>query len=252
MNKSDAGSGPSVRSVGRVLQILELFAATQKPARLTVIARALDLPKSSCSALLNTLRVKGYLYEVGGDVGYYPTRRWLDRASAISAADPIARWLRPVMESLHAQTGETVVVAQRVETSSCYVEVIESNQNIRYSAQVGECKPLHATASGKALLATMPAAERRSLLNRGPLQPLTPVTIVESELLEADLDRGRARGWYITEGETESDVTGVAVALQIGEESYAMVVAGPLYRMNSRIETIAAALQSAARDVAAL
>lgn len=252
MNTSGAGTAPPVRSVRRVLQILDLFAATQRPARLTEIALALRLPKSSCHALLSTLKASGYLYEVASAVGYYPTRRWLDRASAISAADPIARRLRPMMESVHADTGETVVVAQRADTSSCYIEVVESSQNIRYSAQVGECKPLHATASGKALLATMPAAERRSLLTRATLRSLTPLTIVEPDVLEADLDRGRARGWYVTEGETESDVAGVAVALRIDDEPYAVVVAGPLYRMSTRLETIAATLRSAAQDVGAL
>ena len=59
------------------------------------------------------------------------------------------------------------------------------------------------------------------------------------------LPRGAARGWYGNLGESIPDLIGLAWPLRIGGEAYAISVAGPRYRMEARIEDIAAMLRSA-------
>ena len=146
-----AARGP-VKSAQRVLEILDYFASTRAPATLSALSSALELPKSSCLALIATLHVSGYLYEVKPGVGYYPTRRWLDRATGITASDPLATKMRPVMLALSEETGETIILGKRAGDRVIYIEVVESSQTLRYAAVAGQFKPLHGTASGKALL----------------------------------------------------------------------------------------------------
>src|SRR4051812_8820285 len=103
----------SVKSAQRVIDILEYFVLTRAPATLSALALALEIPKSSCLALIDTLQSKGYLYEVRPRVGYYPTRRWLDRATIISGSDPLVARVRPVMLALSEDFGETLIFGKR-------------------------------------------------------------------------------------------------------------------------------------------
>lgn len=234
-----------VRSVRRVLSIFELFAGQRKPATLSTVARALELPKSSCLALLKTLEAGGYLYEVAPRAGYYPTRKWLDTARLISEADPMAARLRPALEALHARTGETVVLARRSEGQVVYIDVvIESAANIRYSAQPGRLMPIHATASGKALLGNMSEPERKRLLDSIALPSLTPETTTDKHALEVELAAGEARGWHTTLNETEPNVTGLAAVVEMAGEPYALVIAGPAYRLEPRLDELGAILRA--------
>jgi IclR family transcriptional regulator, acetate operon repressor len=239
----------SVRSVRRLLDIIEFFATTRKPATLSMIAHAIGLPKSSCSALLATLVESGYLYEIAPRAGFYPTRRWLEAFSTISSADPLAAWIRPILQTLGNATGETVVLAKRSGAAVSYLEVIESDEAIRYAARVGQRRPLYATASGKAILATMSHDERRRLIGTGPFTGLAPG--IESDLvkLERDLESSRARGWYATTGETQVGVSGIAVTIAIGGEPYAIVIAGPSYRIDDRFQEFAALLFAARASI---
>ena len=50
-----------VKSASRVLDLLEIFAAAPSPLGVSELARRLSIPKSSVSALLRTLLLRGYL-----------------------------------------------------------------------------------------------------------------------------------------------------------------------------------------------
>jgi DNA-binding IclR family transcriptional regulator len=53
-----------VKLVARTLDLFEVFAAEQRPLALNQLARLLDVPMSSCLALIRTLVGRGYLIEV--------------------------------------------------------------------------------------------------------------------------------------------------------------------------------------------
>ena len=65
-----------VRQAANVLEILEYFARTKRPATLAELASHFGWPRSSTFNLLTTLTEKGYLYEPRPRAGYYPTPRW--------------------------------------------------------------------------------------------------------------------------------------------------------------------------------
>ena len=60
-----------VKSVGRVLRVLELFEKHQTPLSATQICNSLDLPKSSANALLKSLVQLGYLSIDGPTKNYF-------------------------------------------------------------------------------------------------------------------------------------------------------------------------------------
>lgn len=231
-----------VKSADRTLQILEAFAAAGEPLGIAELARRLAIPVSACYALLRTLELRGYLYELGLRKGWYPTLRWLQQAHAIAAHDPLLERVAPLLEALGKATGETIVFGKRSATEVVYLNVVESPHSIRYSAQPGDRKPLHSSSAGKAILGALPAAKRAALLDELKLARVTPNTIVRRDLLEQDLAAGAKRGWYATRGENVADVHALGAPLRIDGELYAVVVAGPAHRIESALKTHAAAL----------
>jgi DNA-binding IclR family transcriptional regulator len=237
-----------VKSAQRILEIFELYAARGEPATLTSIASALKMPKSSCLALLTTLASNGYLYEVRQS-GYYPTRRWLDKAQAISANDPLAEMIRPVLAGLREDTGETLIFGKLSDERILYIEVVESWQTLRYTAVTGQFKPLHGTASGKAALSALPAVERKALIATLDLKKMTSRTVTDAVALERDIEQGIARGWQISRGENVADAAAVAVPVLLRKEIYVLVAAGPMQRMETKLKTVGERLCDARREI---
>ena len=241
----------TVKSADRTLQILETFATAGEPLGIAELARRLAIPVSACYALLRTLELRGYLYELGLRKGWYPTLRWLQKARAVAEHDPMLERVTPLLEALGRATGETIVFDKRSGTEVVYLNVVESPHSIRYSAQPGDRKPLHSSAAGKALLGALPPAERAALLDTLKLARVTRNTLVRRELLDKDLAAGAKRGWYATRGENVADVHALGAPVRIDGELYAVVVAGPAHRIEAALKPLAEALQRTARAIGA-
>ena len=218
------------------------------PAPLGEIARILKLPKSSCLALLQTLEGSGYLYQLRGG-HYYPTTRWLANATQISSRDQVLRRVRPVLEALRDETGETILFAKRVGTQALYLDIVESRQITRYTAEVGQTKPLHCSASGHALLGGMAVAAREALIRRLALPKLTDHTVVDPAALSARIKASAARGWYHSLREYHPETAAVGVPVQIDGDIYAVLMAAPHQRLGKSMAQAGARLIEATRPL---
>lgn len=241
-----------VKSADRTVLLLEAFAAAGEALGVAELARRLAIPVSACHGLLKSLAERGYLYELGPRKGWYPTLRWFQQARLVATRDPLVKRVAALLDALCAETGETVVLAKRAGSSLTYLSVSESQNPIRYSAQVGDRKPLHSSAAGKALLGAMPAAARAALLDGLKLTRVTPRTIVRREALEKDLAAGARRGWYVTRGENVADVHAISMPLRLDGEDYALVLAGPGPRLEANLKANAAALARAKKEIEVL
>jgi DNA-binding IclR family transcriptional regulator len=99
---------------------------------------------------------------------------------------------------------------------------------------VGQGTPLHATSSGKVLLAHAPEAVRKDALSRA-LQRFTPATITDPEVLRQDLDHIVEQGWGATVEEYEVGLSAVAAPVRAadGDVIAALSVSGPSFRMDA-------------------
>lgn len=225
-----------VKSAVRTLTLFEIFAQHLTPLSLSELARALGIPLSSCHGLVGTLQAEGYLYSVGERRQYYPTRRLFDLATAITGSDPTLERLVPYLESLRDDCNETVILGTRQGHSVLYLNVTEGNQTIRYSASPGDRKPLHSSAIGKALLAYQGKGDLAAMLDKMEWPRITPSTIVERDLLVADLETGLKQGAFVTRGENVADVWAVAGVLTISGETLGLAIAGPAHRMEKDLD----------------
>ncbi|QRG06702.1 IclR family transcriptional regulator [Xanthobacter dioxanivorans] len=229
----------AVRSASRALQIFEAFGAEGRPLLLTEIAPSIDVPLSSCYGLVQTLLERGYLYAVSRRRGFYPTRKLHTLSTAIVAKDPYLQRLLPHLERLRDAVSETVIVGTRQNDQVLYLEVLEGPQTIRYSASPGDFKPLHSSSIGKALLSLAPDDGVDTLAAKALLPAITPNTITDRDRLKADLKAGRARGYFMTRGENMVDVTALAAPMELEGMTVGVAIAGPSYRMEQSMETLA-------------
>lgn len=236
------------RTADRALQIFELFAECLRPLTLSELARDLDIPVSTCAKLIRTLLARGYLYEVGNRKSYYPTARWLQKATAISSADLIVEHARPFLQELRDSTRETALLAKRMGDQVIYLGIAESPHEIRYSGQVGDMKELWRTASGFAFLGTMTLVRRLETMTRLANRSNGPTAAERKDVLSY-VDDGMQRRWWLVRGANVSDVLSVASPLGL-EDDYAVVVVGPISRMEPQLQFMSGQLMQVCRKLA--
>ncbi|MGD9943250.1 MAG: IclR family transcriptional regulator [Burkholderiaceae bacterium] len=234
-----------VKAALRTLRVFELFAARGQPLVLSELAEQLEIPASSCLLLVRTLLQHGYLYEVARRGGYYPTRKLLDCARLIVDRDPVVERVRPVLVQLQAETGESVTLSKLQGLQLIYLMVLDSAHLLRPALAVGMARPLHAAASGKALLSLLDAEARQKLLREAGMARLTANTLSSRSALESQLQEGAERGWFESLGESEPELAAMAVPLSLGSEPYAITVLGTLQRIRERRARNARSLQAA-------
>ena len=236
----------NVKTAQRVIEIIEIFAREGKPLSLTELSRFLDAPVSSCLGLVRTLTGAGYLYETGRRQGYYPTGRLLAMAQRIARSDPILEKVGPTLTALRDAVAETVVLAKLASDGEViYLEVVPSPHTISYVAEPGARRHLHNNSLGKALLSLMSEAERRKVLSAQKLERFNERTLITIKDIERDIAASRERGWFQNLGESMRDVGAIAWPLQISGGEYAVSIAGPLYRIESKLDELAQQLRMA-------
>lgn len=233
----------NVKTATRVLDMFEAFAGEARPLSLSELGRLLDIPVSSCFGLVRTLENRGYLYEFERRGGYYPTRRLQAMADRIAGADPVLERIEPLLMTLRDRCGETVLFGKLQAQGVVYLDVIESNQRIRYTASIGEFRPLHANSLAKAILGALEPQERDQVLDGYDWQRLTERTVTGREALEQDLDEARRRGWHANWGESVPDLAAVAWPVRLNRAWYAVSIAGPLQRMEPVLSELVNALR---------
>lgn len=229
----------NVKQAANVLELLEFFATHRRPASLAEIARHFDWPRSSTFNLLGTLSGRGYLYEPKARGGYYPTPLWSTMVQQIEGADPIPLQLHGLLQALVRETGETAVLAAASGACALFVDAVEAPHAIRYTAKPGKLIPLHVTATGRALLSQMSPADRASILRRATFERYTPTTLMSVAAVEKEIKKSLERGWFEGNAEFTTDLGGVAVPLKMPHRQFAVLVAGPMFRVKARSAELA-------------
>ena len=121
---------------------------------------------------------------------------------------------------------------------------------MRMFTEVGRRVKPHATAVGKAILATKPDDEVRELLKRTGMPRRTEHTLTTPKLLFADLERVRECGYALDNGEQELGVRCVALAVPGAPRPMALSMSGPLTRMSdAMVDKAAPILRKAAEKI---
>jgi DNA-binding IclR family transcriptional regulator len=257
VTSTDFGRDPEVngvptgsQAVDRALQVLELLASWGSGG-VSEVAAEIGVHKSTAFRLLGALEGRD-LVEQSTERGKYRLGFGLVRlARRVNVSSDLASQGRVLVERLSYTLGESINVAVLREHFA--VNVIQSHGQASVVSQnwLGQLTPLHATSSGKILLAYLEPHQRRILLTRG-LERYTADTITDPAALETELVEVVANAHATTYGELEAGLNAVAVPVRGDDGSVvaALSSSGPAYRLTpERMSEILDEIKTAAVEL---
>lgn len=222
------------RSVERAFAVLCAIAERPDAVSLSEIARRTDLPKSTVHLALQTMRDIGFV-EQDVDSGRYVLGLAASQlgAAALDHSRLVAA-MAPAMRELADRSKEAVSLGIRTDREVLFVKRIETSHVLRTSIREGTRMPLHASASGKCLLAGLDDAEIDDLYPSDPLPESASHTIrTRAELLD-EIRLVRRRGYSTNRDEFLDGVSGAAVPVVVGGRTVASLsLAGPTDRVRA-------------------
>ena len=224
---------PGLQSVQRAVTSLEIIAEAGEVG-VTELGRRLGVHKATASRLAATLADRGLIERDPLTERYRLGLGLLRLAGAAVSGNDLARTAHPVLEDLAERTRETVNLGVLSGDEAVYLDQVSGARSIVSASWVGRRTPLHCSATGKVLLASMPEAERERVLAR-PLEQLTPRTATSPDALRAELDRIRSAGYAQLREELEEGLNAVAAPVRRadGVVAAAVSISGPSFRVRA-------------------
>lgn len=223
-----------MRVVTTVFQVLEEVAAAQ-PVGVSELARSLDLPKSTIQRALVSLHELGWVEQEPGG-----TRRWIVATKLLVLASragglDLRERAMPVMRELSALTDENVHLSVRSGRGVAIIEKLDSSKTVRLFDPLGVVAPIHASSTGKAILAWSDEDDVDQFLAES-LERYTGRTVVDEDALREELRTIRQLGYAVNRGEWRDEVRGVAAPIldAQGRARAAISVAVPAARLPER------------------
>jgi DNA-binding IclR family transcriptional regulator len=256
----------TVAAIERCLDVVEVLAGEAASVELGALAARAGMPKSAAHRTLATLVARGLVVQDQVTQGYALSLRFATLAFRNLDARGLPDLAQTALDALARATGEYCRLAVVEGEGLVWLARAQgATAGLRYEPDMGDEVVLHATATGKAWLATLPEGEAlRIVCARGfaaarpPGRPLGPRTIASVDELRRHLAQTRARGHALAVEEGEPGTVALAVAFRADADPDAAVagtlsVAGPLVRMKpDRHAAIGRALREAADALAAL
>ena len=220
-----------IQSVKKAMEIFDLI-AIEGHLSLKTLSDLLGMPKSTVCRLAQTLETCGYLYHDKKSRDYFLSYKLLRTGYDVLEKSCIRDTIWPKLKSLSDITKETVNLTVLDDTKVLYIKKIEST-HIYNGIKAGTRAPLHCTASGKAILSSLPTGEAKSILNKClPLEQFTKKTIVDLSALWRQIEKYQHLGYFIAKDEIADGVHSIGVPIQAypGREAAAISIAWPSNR----------------------
>ena len=202
-----------LQSVERALEIIAFFMRVEK-ANLTDICQQLGANQTTIFRTIRVLENHGYLRRLSeGGRDYALGTHLIEIGAAAAKRIDITAIMRPVMLELSRKFGVSANLGMLREGQVTVIDTVDPPTPMIMLSMLGLRMPLHATASGKAILALKRWNKIEDAGFPLPLTRLTPKTIVDMEQLRAETDANHARGYSLDVEEYHLGYCTVAVAL---------------------------------------
>ena len=262
--RAGGGIAPAdfIEGMAKGIAVLESFDTHRQRLNATQAAERAGLTRASSRRHLLTLVHLGYL-ETDGH-WYWLTPKVMRLSGSYLASARLPRLVQPTLDRLSLQSGcacsvvvcdgdDGVVVARGASLPGNYRALV-------HGLYLGARLPLHATSTGKLILASWPRAAFEHWLsasgdgdNPRSLARLTPHTLVEPRALRADVARVRKAGHCLSSEQHEHGVHAIAVPLTdaLGRLHAALNAIAParLHAPRDRLQQVLPMLEDAASEI---
>ena len=225
-----------LKTLENSLNVLECFAKEKQYLGLREIARKLGVSHTAVHRIASTFERRGYLRRDPESRKYTLGMKLLAHGFTLQRRLKITDLIRPEMRDLSDKTGESVVLTWLDGYQGVYVAVVEGNQQVRFTEELGVRSALYAGASHKAMLAFMPPDAVESIISQAPLSGPKKI---DTAKLHADLELIRKQRWCYSSGEQVDGAAALSVPIfnHRSEIAASLSIASPNFRF-SRDEAV--------------
>lgn len=226
-------STDQLSSVTNALRILEQFSNSRTVVYVGQLATDLDLSKSTVSRLVRTLETQQFLSRDTQTQGYRLGNKLLTIAGILANTNEIYREVGPVLNEIVQKTNESAQIAAIDGTEVFYIHKISGPYYSEAHTQIGMKNPIHATSTGKVLLAYSNENIIEKAINL-PHQAFTEHTITNPIQLKKELSKVRGQGYSFSVEELTEGHYSLAFPVWNYENEVvcALSIVGPLSRLN--------------------
>jgi len=203
-----------VPAATRALRVLRFLAGQPDPVPLDRIMRACELPRSTTYHLLHAMEAEGFVVHLADEHRFGLGPAAFELGSGYARQEPLQRIARRPLADLVDRTAQSAHLAILHGREVLYVIEERAPGRPPLVTDVGVRLPAHLTASGRAILAQLPASQVRALypsaahfVDRHGRGPATP------SALRTLLSDTRQRGYAVEDGEVTPGLASVAVAV---------------------------------------
>ena len=198
----------------------------------TKIADEIDRPQSVVHDYLSTLTQLGYVVKTNGK--YELGLRYLEIGGRVRERIPLYQVARPVVQRLAEESSSESVTLCVEEDGMCVaLDVVQSNESIKYDWHPGSYFYMHLSGAGKAMLANYSDERVEAILDKHGLPARTEKTITERAVLHDELEAVRERGVSFERGEYNAGMHTISAPIldESGVVLGGLSVSGPAHRM---------------------
>lgn len=198
-----------MQTIDRAMQVIKVLAGSdqKKWVSITDLSKDCDLPVSTMHRLLQSMIKHGLIQQDPNLKLYSMGNTWLEYGLQMYDTFDFVGLIRPEMEKLMHEVGESVYFSKPIGEEALVVERIDCPQNpIRIYDQLGLRIPMNIGAANKVMLAHMPKEEALKIVNE-----LVPQEEIEEFLLV--LNKIRNEGYGESHGEKTKGTSSVAAPL---------------------------------------
>ena len=203
-----------VPAATRALRVLRFLAGQPDPVPLDRIMRACELPRSTTYHLLHAMEAEGFVVHLADEHRFGLGPAAFEVGSGYARQEPLQRIARRPLAELVDSLAQSAHLAILHGREVLYVLEERAPGRPPLVSDVGVRLPAHLTASGRAILAQLPASQVRALypsaadfVERHGSGPRT------LSALRRVLSETRQRGHAVEDGEITPGLASVAVAV---------------------------------------
>ena len=245
----------SAPAIGRAFVVIEHLAEHQK-ARYSELVERLGIAKSSTHVILANLEILGYIYRDSNSY-YRLTSKFSNLSNhtknTAQLHDLVVSSAKSHLIELRNSTGLAVHLATLDGSNVYYLDKIEAEDFIKFDTYVGKRAPLHLTAVGRAILASLTSQKLEELLPSLNYSAGNDNSPKDAKDVMKQIQAFRVTG-YATEKEEEAigvECLAVAIPLKKNTYPYSVGVVGMTYQMKEKdINRVAKLVTKAAKQIA--
>jgi DNA-binding IclR family transcriptional regulator len=203
-----------VPAATRALKVLRFLAGQPDPVTLDGLARAVGLPRSTAYHLVNAMMDEGFVVHLPEEHRYGLGVAAFEVGSGYTRQEPLQRIARRPLAGLVDALGQSAHLAVLHGREVLYVLEERAPGRPPLVTDVGVRLPAQLTASGRAILAALPANQVRALYpDRSAFVDRHGLGPTSLSALRALLSETRQRGYAVEQGEVTPGFASLAAAV---------------------------------------